>query len=208
MSPQIVELLIFAAIAFFIINKLISILGNSNDNDIKMKKGQFGEPQNLKDVTSSGKDWTLGPMLYNNTKKEIIDPELLVDPKNIEILEALEEISIKVDRFSLKNFMKNSAKAWQMVIKALQEKDAETISVLVDKRYLETIMEKRDFYKSLDSKQNPEIKISDVTFFGNSVMIKLLINAKGISPEEWTLTRNFNQTGPNWFVSNIDQYIS
>ncbi len=208
MSPQIVELLIFAAIAFFIINKLISILGNSDDIDIKMKRGSFGETRGLKDVTSSGQDWTMGPKLYNKAKREAVDPAILVDSKNDAIVEALEEIQIKIGKFSVNTFMKNATKAWQMVIKALQDKDNDMISELVDKRYVELVLEKKDFYKSVDSKQNPELKISDVTFFGNTVMIKLLINAQNMSPEEWTFSRNLNQTGPNWFLSNIDQYIS
>lgn len=208
MSPQIIELLIFAAIAFFIINKLISILGTSNDIEAKTKSSKFGEPKNLKDVTTSGKDWTLGPMLYNTQKKKAqIDSSVLIDPNNSELLSALEEAAEKIDKFSVEGFMKNVGKAWKMIIEATQAEDQETIQSLVDKRYVDVILEKKSSYKSVDTKQQLDIKISDVTFFGNSVMIKLLINAKGKVAEEWTFLRNFQQSGHGWFLSNIDQYI-
>ena len=54
MSGQILELIIFAAIAFFIINKLISVLGKTSGDDPTKNNSFFGENigNNLKDVTS------------------------------------------------------------------------------------------------------------------------------------------------------------
>ena len=41
MSGQILELIIFAAIAFFIINKLISVLGKTSGEDDPAKNNSF-----------------------------------------------------------------------------------------------------------------------------------------------------------------------
>ena len=43
MSGQILELIIFAAIAFFIINKLISTLGKTSGDDPAKNNSFFGE---------------------------------------------------------------------------------------------------------------------------------------------------------------------
>jgi len=209
MSPQIIELLLFAAIAFFIINKLISILGTTDDANPGAKKSRFGEPTNLKDVTSKGKDWTLGPLIAEKQEaKPEIDKSLLADPSDKTIIESLEQVVERVEKFTPEVFAKNAAKAWQMIIKALPEKDESMINLLVDKRYIDILKEKSDFYKKVETKNLPDIKISDVTFFGNSIMLKVLFTVPKLPVEEWTFTRNMNQTGPNWFLSNIDQYIS
>ncbi len=52
MSPQIIELLIFAVIAFYIINKLITTLGSTSEEEQTKQKSYFGEPV-IKDVTYS-----------------------------------------------------------------------------------------------------------------------------------------------------------
>ena len=53
MSGQLIELIIFAAIAFFIINKLLSTLGATSESDPTKNKTFFGESGKMKDVTNT-----------------------------------------------------------------------------------------------------------------------------------------------------------
>ncbi len=209
MSPQVVELLIFAAIAFFIINKLISILGATDDDTVR--KSKFGENNakdnvSIKDVTQSGSDWTQYIKIMSSSKKKVeINTSLLAYPDNSELVERIEELSEKIDKFTPEVFLKNAAKARIMIIEAIFQKDNDALAELVDKRYIQEMLSKGEYYQNIDIKTLPDIKISDVTFFGNSIMIKIIVDSKIIEPEEWTFTRNMNQTGPNWFLSNIEK---
>lgn len=205
MSPQVLELLIFAAIAFYIINKLISILGNT-DEDAPIKKSSFGESVGIKDVTETGQDWT--DRLKINTppaKENNVNRDILVFPNDQELLDKVNELSYKIDKFAPETFIKNAAKAWKMILESLLKKDDKTLQELVDKRYLEEIKSREEYYSKVDTDKLRDVKISDVTFFGNSIMIRLLINVKELAGEEWTFSRNLNQTGPNWFLSNIER---
>ncbi len=207
MSPQILELIFFAIIAFFIINKLITLLGTTDDVDPRARKSNFGEPTNLKDVTTSGTDWNVGPKLVIvKSAREEIDKSLLINGNDTELIKNLEIIADKVPKFSVSIFVKNAAKAWQIIINSVITVDMDMLDELVDKRYIDLVLEKADFYKNADISKLPRIKISDVTFFGNSILIKVMVEADKIPTEEWTFSRNANHTGPNWFLSNIDEF--
>ena len=205
MSPQVLELLIFAGIAFYIINKLISILGNT-DEDAPIKKSSFGESVDIKDVTESGEDWTDRIKINSSpTRENTINKDILVFPDDLELVNNINELSNKIEKFTPESFIKNAAKARIMILESLLKKDNKTLEELVDKRYLEEVKSREEYYRKVDTNTLPDVKISDVTFFGNSIMIRLLINAKGLDGEEWTFSRNLNQTGPNWFLSNIER---
>lgn len=206
MPAQVLELLIFAAIAFFIINKLISIVGSTNENDFARKKTKFGENSDLKDVTNTSADWIPTLKIVPNTKPaKIINNNLLLDPDNGELIKKLENLENIIEKFSTETFIKNASKAWKMAIESIDKNDTKTIELLVDKRYIEQILSRKEAYKNLDLKISPELKIADVTFFGNSILIKIIIHSKGIDSEEWTFLRNQNQSGPNWYISNIER---
>ncbi len=209
MSPQILELIFFAVIVFFIINKLINILGATDDIDQRTKKSRFGEPVDLKDVTTTGYDWNVGPKLVAmSNNREEIDKSLLVDSSDSELIENLEIVAERVPKFTLSTFVKNAAKAWQIIIDAIITVDITILNELVDKRFIDLALEKVNYYKGANTKKIPSLKVSDVTFFGNSILIKLIVEADKIPTEEWTFNRNANHTGPNWFLSNIDEFKS
>ena len=70
MSVQLLELLFFAGIAFLIINKLISTLGTTSDDDPAKRNSYFGENASLKDVTNTTANST-------NVAGNIIKPNFL-----------------------------------------------------------------------------------------------------------------------------------
>jgi predicted lipid-binding transport protein (Tim44 family) len=205
MSAQIIEVLIFAAIAFFVISKLIAILGTT-DEDRQVGKSRFGERSGIKDVTPAGGDWESSFGIQTAIKKKPnIDQKLLADPTDKNIISQLEEVSARIEKFTPETFVKNASKAWKLIIESVRNSDNEMIVELVDKRYVESVNERSELYDKVDLKTMPEVKISDVTFFGNSVMIRCLFKVKGIELEEWTFSKNQNQPTPNWFLSNIER---
>ncbi|MDX1917182.1 MAG: hypothetical protein SFT68_04275 [Rickettsiaceae bacterium] len=208
MGPQVIELLLLAFITFIIINKLISTLGAS-DEDVSAKS-KFGSKIKIKDVTSSGRDWTdamgFGD-IFGSDSLENIDPELLENPQDKEIVESLQSLSLKVDAFTPAKFINSVSKVWKCVITALQDKDSNTLEQLVDSRFIDNIKGLRDHYCHVNLNFPPKIQYSNVTFFGNSIIVKVMISADIIQKEEWTFIRNESQTGSNWFLSNIEKHI-
>ena len=71
MSGQLIELIIFAGIAFFVINKLIATLGTTSDEDGTKHPSVFGEKTAMKDVTTSA---------TNNTNKESVISANILKP--------------------------------------------------------------------------------------------------------------------------------
>ena len=195
MSVQLIELMFFAAIAFFLFNKLISILGNTNENDGQAQdRSFFGEVGGLKDVTEK-------PVNLKLVKKddfaEIISAEHLKT-----VLQNLEVVSQRIANFNIEKFVAGSKTAFAMLIEAAASNDADTINSLVDKRFAQQFQDSASRYND-GAPDNIDAKILELYMFGNNAFIKLLFS-NGSFKEEWTFTKNTNDRSLNWFVSNID----
>lgn len=204
MSAQIIEVLIFAAIAFFIISRLISIIGTS-DEDNQMRKSRFGERSSLKDVTEIGQDWSPE---FGSTRKNseiFINKKLLSDPNDKNLISQIQEIYFKDEKFSLEKFVKNASRAWRMILESLKDSDNQMLEELVDKRFIDLLKERSDYYEQINLKSTPDVKISDVTFFGNNIMIKCIFNIQDKEFEEWTFSKTIYQNSPIWYLSNIER---
>lgn len=196
MSPQIIELLIFAAIAFFLINKLISILGSTNEND-ELNKSFFGEPFGMKDVTQK---FTILKKIGNNDNNDIID-----EANKRQILEKLPIINTKLQNFDLVKFVKGSVSAFSMLTSKSAKGDKDLLENLVDKRFIEEFYSKVEKYYDYNT-TSIDAKVTDLYLFGNNVFIKVLFtdSTKKIM-EIWTFTKNSNDSNRNWFLSNIEE---
>lgn len=193
MSAQIIELMFFAGVAFFLVNKLISILGKTNENDGPNNRSFFGEVSSLKDVTEK-------PVSIKLVKKE--DFVETVDQDSLSsVLQNLAIISSRISGFNIEKFVVGAKSAFAMLISAASSNDLETINGLVDKRFVEQFVGQAEKYKTFDA-EGVEAKILELYMFGNSAFIKILFN-KSDFKEEWTFTKNTNDPGPNWFVSNV-----
>lgn len=204
MSAQVIEVLIFAAIAFFIISRLISIIGTS-DEDNQMRKSRFGERSSLKDVTEIGQDWSPE---FGSTRKNseiFINKKLLSDPNDKNLISQIQEIYFKDEKFSLEKFVKNASRAWRMILESLKDSDNQMLEELVDKRFIDLLKERSDYYEQINLKSTPDVKISDVTFFGNNIMIKCIFNIQDKEFEEWTFSKTIYQNSPIWYLSNIER---
>lgn len=194
MSAQLIELMFLAAIAFFLVNKLISILGKTNDGDSQNNRSFFGEMTGLKDVTEKPVDLKL-------VKKE--DFAETVEQGSLQsVLQNLEIVSSRISGFNIEKFVAGAKAAFVMLIEAATNNDMDTINSLVDKRFTQQFQESASRYKDV-SLDNVDAKILELYMFGNNAFIKILF-IKGSFKEEWTFTKNANDRSLNWFVSNID----
>jgi len=199
MSAQMVEILILAVVAFFIISKLLSVLGTTDEDDpAKNKTGSFfGEPKGLKDVT--GTVASTEPRSAGNKVVHLrSDMVFSHDTKTNEIISQIVE---KMPDFNHEKFLKGAKSACKMILNALSKNDEKALEELVDKRFLEELSKKSDHY----SKQLNDITAAyeDAYSFGNSIYIKVLITSKNLK-EFWVFTRNLAQSGPDWHLSNIE----
>ena len=212
MSAQLIELVIFAAIAFFVISKLISVLGSTSDDDPARGKSFFGESGSMKDVTSTTKEGAsiLKPNFF---KKKKYDLKGMIVPENEDdIIEGLSDVAQKMPAFNPSNFIKGAIVAFKMLIEAGFEKDQDVFEELVDKRYLEHFSNISSNYGKYTAKENDlDGKISEIYTFGNNVFVKMIFAGKNITSkvqefhEEWTFTKSVLSTGPAWQLSNIDR---
>lgn len=198
MSAQMIELLVLAAIAFLVISKLLSILGTTDEEDKTRKtRSFFGEPGGLKDVTGTA------PESSNHNAGKVIEfpkKEYAGDDVTNAIISKIAE---KIPDFDPEKFLRNSKKAVIMIIDALNKNDKASLEELVDKRFISAIESFSQDYKEIN--QDKIIaSFKDSYSFGNSVYVKLLLKAPKFE-ESWVFTRNVNQTGPAWHLSNIEK---
>lgn len=202
MTAATLELIFYAFIAFILINRLLSILGKDDDNP-NSNQSFFGE--NNKTVT----DVTDFVVNISPSKRPLAPDniaEILQDPNNLDLLEDLQEVAVRIEKFHPEKFLSNSIKAMKMIIESINNNDIELLNELVDKRYIEKSLELKDTYKTLEIKKDPIVKFSDVTFFGNSVIIRLVFEFENFTSQEWSFSKNSNDSTPNWFLTNIENY--
>lgn len=210
MSPQIIELLIFAGIVFFIINKLITTLGATSDDDPAKQKSYFGEPV-IKDVThSSTKSYDEEKDLP--TAQHIKAFKNLIVEQNITaVVDGMETVHKRLNAFQPIKFINNAKIAFQMIIEAAYKNQTEELAELVDKRFLEEFEKISDSYGNFFGSTALNAKYSEIYTFGNNIFIKLLFQGKNVVDkieelkEEWTFTRNANTKEVDWFLSNIEK---
>ena len=200
MSPQIIELLIFAGIAFFLVNKLLSILGTTTEHD--KNRSTFGEQSGLKDITDKADVVDLKPVIDQRTIANYV-----VNDNIKEIMQNLQVVQ-KMCEFDIAKFVSGAKNAFKMLIMAFIHKDQEAIDVLVDKRFLKQFMSFASKYNSVDASQEVEAKVSELYTFGNNIFVKVLfsdISSKlGSIKEEWTFSKSANSSGSAWHLNNID----
>lgn len=215
MSPQMIELLIFAGIAFFVINKLISKLGSTSDNDpAKQKFSFFGEAK-IKDVTYTAQNAPTNVFKKNFFRKAPLDginlEGLIVEENREPITTGLESIATKLPSFQPLKFLNSAKMAFELIIEAANDEDIDELVKLVDKRYVEKFHIFSESYGEFVHGSKLEAKISESYSFANNVFIKVLFSGKKITSkidflkEEWTFSRNLISNEINWFLTNVER---
>lgn len=206
MSPQTIELLIFAVIAFLLINKLLSVLGTTNvdENVRNSEKSYFGEKLILKDVTALDDVLTVAQSSQDDIKDLIVDTNIDSVMQNYMVLKN------KMPDFDLVQFLSNTKVVFKMLIEAMVENNSEAINYLVDKRYIKQSADILSKYGSYKDNGILNAKISELYMFGNNAFVKVLFSGKDIVSainnisEEWTFSRNTNSQSLTWYLSNIE----
>ncbi|WPY00501.1 Tim44-like domain protein [Candidatus Trichorickettsia mobilis] len=218
MSVQLLELLFFAGIAFLIINKLISTLGTTSDDDPAKRNSYFGENASLKDVTNTTVNSTnsAGIIKPNFLKKKVPDtivnlPELIIMDNEQAIIQGLTELRDRMPSFNPGNFLRNAKSAFKMIIEAGVNNNTTMLEELVDKRYLSLFSDIVSSYGKIQETTNLEAKISEIYMFGNNVFIKVIFNGTEVTNnianlyEEWTFSKSLIAMNNNWYLNNIER---
>ncbi|MFK7968655.1 MAG: Tim44/TimA family putative adaptor protein [Rickettsiaceae bacterium] len=212
MSGQLLELIIFAGIAFFIINKLISTLGSTSNDDPAKNKSFFGEnfSKTLKDVTYTGSTNVLKPNLLKAKKLGLKDLVLSENKESVE--KGLQEVLSKVPTFDVRRFVGGAKSAFQMIIEAALQGDDDQLEELVDKRYIENFKSIAVNYGGLTGNvKKLSVQISEIYMFGNNIFIKVLLLGSDVTEkikdlhEEWTFSKSALSSDPAWHLTNIDR---
>jgi predicted lipid-binding transport protein (Tim44 family) len=212
MSAQIVELLVFAGIAFLIISKLIATLGTTVDDDPAKNSSYFGEPGELKDVTSTKirpQNIINAQFSANKMPSEEELRGLIVETNFQHVFENYNEALNKLPSLNLTKFIRSAKIAFNMILDT--NITDENLAKLVDKRYIEEFKSIAKNYGGLISHSKLDAKISDLYMFGNNVFIKILFTGYNITSkikdlnEEWTFTRSLIKQGNEWHLTNIDR---
>ena len=212
MSGQLLELIIFACIAFFIINKLITMLGKTSEEDTSRGRSFFNKnTHTMQDVTSTSKN-KINIVKSKFIKKKIIDLEGLVVPgSETEIKHGIYDIQSKLPNFSLKRFLTGAKNAFRIIIKS-GENNAFRLEELVDKRYIAHFKTLLHTYGVYNDSQNQLIaQVSEIYMFGNNIFVKVLFTGQNITSninsmnEEWNFTKSTLNSRPEWYLTNIDK---
>ena len=213
MSGQLLELIIFAGIAFFIINKLIATLGSTSEDDQTRSKSIFkNNAHGIRDVTNSAKKKAaiLKPK-FPKTKKVSLKG-LVVPGTKKEVMEGLADVLAKLPNFSLDTFLKGAKSAFKMIVEAGSNNDDAELEELVDKRYVDHFKAMSPSYGEYSKgKTNLTAQVSEIYMFGNNIFVKILFAGKNITNkivdmhEEWTFTKSTLNSGHEWHLTNIDR---
>lgn len=201
-SGYLVELLVFAAVAFLVISKLISTLGSTYEDEAAKRQSFFGEPKNeLKDVTTTAN--AKNNTYYYDDSNSL--KGLLLEKNQEEIIRGFIELKNKFPQFKPDKFLRNAKVAFQMIIEAKED----NLELLIDKRYIEKFKSLNLNYVNINLASLCAY-ISEIYMFGNNAFIKILFCGKNVVSnieyfnEEWTFSRSLIQKGNDWYLTNID----
>jgi predicted lipid-binding transport protein (Tim44 family) len=209
MYGQLIELAIFGIIAFLIINKLLSSLGSTSEDDPAKTQSFFGENGQIKDVTA--KTSVKDVVSSNDDRIKASLKDFILKGQEKEIQQGLEEALEKLPNFNIKNFMSGAKTAFKMILTAADKNNEEEIKELVDKRYLNQFLQIASSYVGNNLNDSVQAQISEIYTFGNNVFIKILfigtkiLKNNELFQEEWTFSKNSLESSPNWYLNNIDK---
>jgi predicted lipid-binding transport protein (Tim44 family) len=213
MSGQLLELIIFAGIAFFIINKLIAKLGSTSEEDQIRSKSLFkSSASGMRDVTNSAKNKASILKSKFSKAKKVNLKGLVVTGTEKDVIEGLADVLAKLPNFSLDTFLKGAKSAFKMIVEAGSNNGDEELEELVDKRYIDHLRSMSSSYgEYFKEKNNLTAQISEIYMFGNNIFVKVLFAGKNITNkivdmhEEWTFTKSTLNSGSEWYLTNIDR---
>jgi len=214
MNNTIIQLLILAGVALFLIFRLKNVLGTRDGFEPKIKDGikTKEEVKNTKDVNENYLD-------------EEVTEYLLDDNKSAEALSKIKELETD---FSLTNFLGGAGSAYEMILMAFQSGDISTVqrflSSEIKENFEEAIQERDKKGLSIDAEflGMRDTAIKNVTFNTKDrvaeISVSFLADIKSvvknkhgevIEGEEadtkkqfdvWVFSREIGSDNPNWIL--------
>jgi predicted lipid-binding transport protein (Tim44 family) len=194
-----IEIIFLAILSFFLISKLISILGQTSEDDTN---NSIKNISNKSDFVKSIK------IALNNaidTKNQSKIKNLFVKNISKEDLESSINSFLKIkqedNEFDLNKFLLSAQKIFGFLINSKKEDRKQ----LLDSRYLEKFESTLKQYKKLTTTDisNISAKISDIYKFANTAFIKVyFLSGKKIN-ESWTFSKDLNKNTKIWLLNDI-----
>tara|TARA_Y100000768_G_C23869965_1_gene629955 strand:- start:83 stop:670 length:588 start_codon:yes stop_codon:yes gene_type:complete len=187
---QFFDIILFAAIAGFIIYRLRSVLGKRTgfQKDPKNLKQEYKEQEGIQ------KSFNVPSLLENQTK--------------------LENVYKKVNDFDHKQFLDGAKKAFEIIITAFNNGDKKTLNNLVSKdvylAFEKAIDEKNNnpsaqFYSLLiDKIEDAKVENNTISISINFVSEQMLNNDEGKiikNKDTWTFEKPINSSSPIWILT-------
>ena len=187
---QFFDIILFAAIAGFIIYRLRSVLGKRTgfQKDPKNLKQEYKEQEGIQ------KSFNVPSLLENETK--------------------LENVYKKVNDFDHKQFLDGAKKAFEIIITAFNNGDKKTLNNLVSKdvylAFEKAIDEKNNnpsaqFYSLLiDKIEDAKVENNTISISINFVSEQMLNNDEGKiikNKDTWTFEKPINSSSPIWILT-------
>lgn len=222
------DLIVYIAIALFIILRLRSILGETDKTTFSERTKQKPIQTILGNLEQDINTNTLNSGKQDNVKKE--KEETLENEFKKQLsqssIEALNKISEKNSNFAITDFIKGAEQAFEMLLKAFINNDTDTLKLLLsDKLYNKLVRQINKLEKqkeincttliSIKSININEIKINknnaNITITFETEQIPMFKNEKQeiirgdpknivLIEDKWTLERNINSPDPNWKI--------
>ena len=204
MSVQLLELLILAGVAFFLVNRLISMLGHSEEG--ADNRGFFGEGGKVKDITASTVVKTSAKKAKAEAKNtaSVAYEDIINTRRKTAIYDGFKKIAASIPDFDPRAFINGAAKAVPMIISVASSGEQSDLETLVDKRFIDEFKKNLSNYPEAFSSDQLKLTINDVYFFANNAFIKVkIICAEAKFKEEWVFSKNMSDAGPSWLFCNI-----
>ena len=185
---QFFDIIIFAAIAGFIIYRLRSVLGKRTGFQ-KEAKGQ--KPQ---------------PIIESDNSNQV--PSLLENELK------LENVYKKVNNFDHKQFLEGAKKAFEIIITSFNNGDKQTLKELVSKEVFKAFEEAIDsktnnpssqFYSLvIDGVEDAKVESGLISISINFISEQMLNNDEGKiikNKDTWTFEKALNSSSPKWILT-------
>ena len=213
MNPSaLLEIVIFAVIAFALVTKLLDMLGSTSDDESGNFKSFFGEKSSgVKDVTDTkNSQETQGFInsVVNSVRKSTKNyDDVVADDtpgEKARIIKDLGKLVDKMSSFDPVKFLQGAKSAFSMTVTAFTTKDLIALEYLIDKRFLSDL-QKSQYPSFTDGASLTDAKICEAYSFGNSIFIKVRFALSSKETEEWVFTKSLLDTNTSaWQISSIN----
>jgi len=228
------DILFLAIIALFIIVKLISILGDDGGNKDSFGVNKNNSNNNNSKNNSKNKGEVVGVDFVNKAKQYTVpnNRQVSSDYKEPEIndeslIKSIEEIRQKDVTFTPGYFLHGATIAYEMIVKAFNDRDKETLKKLLSPKVYSlfeselSIAESKGEFPQTTIVSIKESEISKIEFVRNSVKIFVEFISEEINllkdkegkiidgdpsdvqdvSDSWVFERDLRSSNPNWTIT-------